>query len=71
MDEFGKHNAIDLAAGGIGLAVNSYYESAVSADIRAKVDEIAEKIKSGEIKVSTAIGMDADTYNNLKESASK
>lgn len=69
--EFGKHNAIDLAAGGIGLADNSYYESAVSADIRAKVDEIAEKIKSGEIKVSTAIGMDADTYNNLKESASK
>ena len=69
--EFGKHNAIDLAAGGIGLADNSYYESAVSADIRAKVDEIAEKIKNGEITVSTAIGMDADTYNNLKESASK
>ena len=69
--EFGKHNAINLAAGGIGLADNSYYQAAVSADIRAKIDEIAEKIKSGEITVSTAIGMDADTYNNLKESASK
>ena len=69
--EFCKHNAINLAAGGIGLADTSYYQAAVSADIRAKIDEIAEKIKSGEITVSTAIGMDADTYNNLKESASK
>ena len=69
--EFGKHNAINLAAGGIGLADNEYYQSAVPADVRAKIDEIAEKIKSGEITVSTAIGMDADTYNKLKESVSK
>ena len=64
-------SAANNGSGFEGLADNSYYESAVSADIRAKVDEIAEKIKSGEITVSTAIGMDADTYNNLKESASK
>ena len=69
--EFGKHNAINLAAGGIGLADNEYYQSAVPADVRAKIDEIAEKIKSGEITVSTAIGMDADTYNKLTESVSK
>lgn len=66
--QWGVHNAIDLAAGGIGLAENSYYEAAVSADIRAQIDELKGKIESGEIKVSTAIGMEASVYEALKAS---
>lgn len=66
--EWGVHNAINLAAGGIGLAENSYYEAAVPADNRAQIDELADKIKSGEIKVSTAIGMEASVYEALKAS---
>lgn len=66
--QWGVHNAINLADGGIGLAENSYYEAAVPADIRAQIDELAGKIKSGEIKVSTAIGMDAAVYEALKAS---
>ena len=66
--EWGVHNAINLADGGIGLAENSYYEAAVPADIRAQIDELAGKIESGEIKVSTAIGMEADVYEALKAS---
>lgn len=69
--EFGKHNAINLAAGGIGLSDNDYYQKATTEQVRTSIEEIAEKIKSGEIVVSTAIGMDADTYEALKESASK
>jgi basic membrane protein A len=68
--EWGKHNAINLAAGGIGISDNKYYEESVPEDIRKQIDEIAEKIKSGEINVSTAVGMDADTYNALKDSVS-
>ena len=41
------------------------------APYRSYLHLYAEKIKSGEITVSTAIGMDADTYNKLKESVSK
>lgn len=67
--QWGQHNAIDLAAGGIGLAENSYYEAAVPADVRAQIDELKEKIESGEIKVSTAIGMEASVYEALKASA--
>lgn len=66
--QWGVHNAIDLAAGGIGLAENSYYEAAVPADIRAQIDELKGKIESGEIKVSTAIGMEASVYEALKAS---
>lgn len=68
---WGSHYAIDLAAGGIGLSDNSYYQAAVSEEIRAQIAELSQKITNGEIKVSTAIGMDADTYAQLKESASK
>jgi len=66
---FGQHFEVNLAAGGIGLAYNDYYEAAVPEDIRAQVEEIREKIVSGEIVVGTAIGMDADTYQALKDSA--
>lgn len=66
--QWGVHNAINLAAGGIGLAENSYYEAAVPADIRAQIDELKGKIESGEITVNTAIGMEADVYEALKAS---
>ena len=67
--EWGKHNAINLAEGGIGLAYNSYYEELVPEDIRTQIEEIRQQIVDGEITVSTAVGMDADTYSALKESA--
>ena len=66
---FGQHFNVNLAAGGIGLADNEYYQAAVPEDVRVQVDEISEKIVSGEIVVGTAIGMDADTYQALKDSA--
>ena len=47
---------------------HSYYEAAVPADIRAQIDELKGKIESGEIKVSTAIGMEASVYEALKAS---
>ena len=66
---FGQHFKVNLADGGIGLADNSYYQAAVPEDIRVQIDEISGKIVSGEITVGTAIGMDADTYQALKDSA--
>lgn len=41
----------DLKAGGVGLSPMTHTKDAVGADNLAKVDEIAGKIKSGEIKV--------------------
>lgn len=65
---WGTHNAISMADDGVGLAENSYYEAAVPAEVRATIADLQEKIASGEIVVSTAIGMPADTYEALKAS---
>lgn len=67
--EWGVHHSINLAAGGIGLADNSYYQENVPEEIRNQIAEISKKIESGEIVVSSAIGMDAATYDALKNSA--
>ena len=66
---FGQHFAVNLAGGGVGLADNDYYQAAVPEETRVQIDEIAKKIISGDIQVSTAIGMDTDTYQALKDSA--
>lgn len=51
-----------------GIAENENYEKLVSEDIRAEMDEIKEKLANGEIKVSTAYGMEAETLKELVES---
>lgn len=65
---WGTHNAIDMANNGVGLAENSYYEAAVPAEVRTQIEELRQKVVSGEIKVSTAIGMASDVYEALKNS---
>ena len=69
--KWGVHHKINLANKGIGIAENSYYQSIVPQKIRDKVTDIAKKIASGEIAVETAYGMDKDTYNKIKASATK
>lgn len=44
-----------------GIAENENYMAKVSEEDRATLNDIKEKVASGEIKVSTAYGMDADT----------
>jgi basic membrane protein A len=54
--KYGEAEVLDIEKGGVGLADNENYQKIVPADMRAKIDEIAKKITSGEIKVGTAIG---------------
>ena len=44
-----------------GIAENENYMAKVSEEDRATLNDIKEKVASGEIKVSTAYGMDAET----------
>ena len=41
----------DLASGGVGYAMDEYNEDLVTPEMKAKVDEAAQKIESGEIEV--------------------
>ena len=56
-----------IPEGCAGIAENENYIAKVSEEDRATLNDIKEKVASGEIKVSTAYGMDAETlkgYHN-------
>lgn len=54
--EFGKAEALGLAEDGVGVADNENYQKLVPQEFRDKVNELAQKIINGEIKVDTAFG---------------
>jgi len=54
--KYGEAEVLDIDKGGVGLADNANYQKVVTADMKAKIADISEKIKSGEIKVGTAFG---------------
>ncbi|MGL6107858.1 BMP family ABC transporter substrate-binding protein [Romboutsia sp.] len=56
--EFNTHDVLGIKEGQVGLAENDIYTSTVSEDIRNKVNEVSEELKTGKVKVTTALGMD-------------
>ncbi len=54
--KYGEAEILDIDKGGVGLADNENYQKVATAEMRAKIDEIAKMITSGEIKVGTAFG---------------
>lgn len=65
---WGTSEALGLEEECVGLAKNSVYEELVSEEVRAMVDEAEAKIKSGEISVSTAYGMETDALTQMRDS---
>ena len=65
---YGKEEVLGFAEECVGLAKNDIYKGLVPADIRTLVDDVEEKIQSGEIKVSSALGMESDTLSALRNS---
>lgn len=65
---YGEAEILGFSEEAVGLAENDIYNRIVSEDIRQLVTELEAKIQSGEIKVSTALGMDSDTLNSIRNS---
>lgn len=65
---YGEAEALGLAEEAVGLANNAYYQKLISAEFRAELEKIAEKIQSGEIEVSSALGMTPQELNALRDS---
>ena len=63
---WGKYEKIGVAENAMSIAKNEYYNQIVPKDIRDLVDQIEAKIKSGEIKVSSAIGMSNEDLNKIR-----
>jgi basic membrane protein A len=64
----GSYKVLGIKENGVGIARNEFYEAAIPAEIRAKIDGYEEKLANGGIKVVTAIGMDQDTLNGMRSS---
>lgn len=65
--KYGSEESLGLKDDAIGLAENSYYEELVSEDKRKKISELAEKIKNGEIEVTSIFDMSDKEFADLKK----
>lgn len=66
--EMGNNYVLGLDSGAVGLAKNENYKSIVPEDIQKLMDEIEEKIISGELEVPSAYSMTTDEIVELRNS---
>ncbi|OQB23998.1 MAG: Membrane lipoprotein TmpC precursor [Firmicutes bacterium ADurb.Bin182] len=59
---------LGLDSGAVGLAKNDNYMALVPEEIRTRLDEIQNKVISGEIQVSSAFGMSSEEIAALRDS---
>ncbi len=65
---YGSAENLGMAEEAVGLADNEYFNTLISEDIRNELKDIEAKIMSGEITVSSAIGMSTEELNEIKDS---
>jgi len=65
---YGKSEQLGLKEECIGLALNEYYEKIVPQEFRTEIEGLTQKIMNGEIAVDTALGMDNDKLNEIRNS---
>ncbi len=63
----GATDSLGLAENGVGLAINSYYEAKVNEELRAELQDMNEKIVSGDIVVDTAYGKTTEQINQIRD----
>lgn len=66
---WGTIEALGLEDDAVSLSENSFYEELVSEEIRATIDEVAEKIIAGEIVVTSAYDLDNAQTQAIFDSA--
>lgn len=64
---WGAYETAGLAQGSVGAARNKYFDAVFTDEHKAKLDELEGKVASGEIKVQTAVGMENDELNKIRD----
>lgn len=64
----GESEVLGIAENGVGLAENDVFKAYFTAEEQVLIEEIKAKVVSGEIKVSSAIGMTTEQLDALKRS---
>ncbi len=65
---WGTVERMGIKEDGVGLAENEIYKAQVSEENQAKMSELIEKIKNGEVETPSFFEMTAEEYNDLKNS---
>jgi len=65
---YGEAEQLGLVEEAVGLANNDFYQSNVPEALRAELAELADMIASGQIAVSSAMGMSTEELNELRDS---
>ena len=64
--EFGISESLGLAEGVVGLLDDDHYREMVPEDVREQVQELSDRIASGEIEVLTSYNMNTQEIDELK-----
>lgn len=65
---WGKAENLGIKEGAIGICDNEYYTKNVPEDIRNYVKDLETKVVNGEIKVDSAMGMNTEKLNEIRNS---
>lgn len=66
--QWGTAESLGLKEESVGLAKNELYDKNVPEDFKALIEELSQKIISGEIEVESALGMETETLNDIRNS---
>ena len=64
---YGQAEELGLVEEAVGLANNEFYQRNVPAEMRQQLEELADMIVSGEITVTTAMGMTTEQLNEIRD----
>lgn len=65
---YGEAEALGIEEEAVGLSDNEYFQRLLTPYMIEKLEEIKDMIETGEIVVDSALGMDRDTLNALRDS---
>lgn len=66
--KYGEAENLGIKEECIGIANNEFYEKNISSDVRSFIDDLSKKIVGGEIVVDSAMGMETDKVNEIRNS---
>lgn len=63
---WGTSESLGIAEDGVGLAKNDIYETSFTEEQKVKIEEMQEKVVTGEIHVSSAVGMSTEELDQIR-----
>lgn len=64
---YGTREVFGIAEGAVGIAENEFYESLLSEEDRAKVEELKQQVIAGEVEMTPTAGITTEKVNEIRE----